>query len=61
MVAHVLGLAFIVASKIVSSVLVETFSVPESGGLIVIGSLFISGAVFLRFRRKRALNSDNRK
>jgi LPXTG-motif cell wall-anchored protein len=32
----------------------ETFSLPESGGLIVIGSLLISGAVFLRFRRKRA-------
>ena len=39
------------SSTTLSSLLLDTLSLPESGGLIVIGSLLISGAVFLRFRR----------
>lgn len=38
----------------VVSLFLDTFSLPESGGLIVIGSLLISGAVFLRLRRSIA-------
>jgi hypothetical protein len=46
-----LGLVTTPAIHNVLSLLVDTLSLPESGGLIVIGSLFISGAVFLRLRR----------
>jgi hypothetical protein len=51
MVACILGL---VAKPAIDSVLnsfVDAFSLPESGGLIVIGSLLIGGAVLLRLWR----------
>jgi hypothetical protein len=52
MLTCVVGLLlFPISSNVLPNLLLESFSLPESGGLIVIGSLLISGAIFLRFRR----------
>lgn len=59
MASLVFGFLLMSASNsTLSSLLVETLSLPESGGLIVIGSLLISGAVFLRLRRSARRKSD---
>jgi hypothetical protein len=51
MVASILGFVVTPAIDSVLNSFVDVFSLPESGGLIVIGSLLISIAVLLRLRR----------
>lgn len=51
MVASILGFVVKPAIDNVLSLFIDAFSLPESGSLIVIGSLLISGAVLLRLRR----------